>query len=630
MRIIASLFGIMFGLVFIAGGVFISLETAVPTFQTWDKMQRWTATTATLIKVTGASNTTEASYRYLVSGVEYVNDRVYVSSIKDDFGQYHQDMYQNLLWLKNNNRQTDIWYNPDNPSESVIDRDMRWGLFTLMTLFCSMFILIGLGISYVSINPSKQNNKKKPSLSELRKQWRQYQQDNNSNEGFIEYVRQQHSEEINQQTFEKNNYKAPGINPWLSKKEWHTSRIRSGAKKSLIVMWGVCIFWNAVSSPVLFVLEDEIKKGNYAALIALLFPLVGLFLIKKSWQMTREWNRYGIIEFEMDPFPGSIGGHVGGSLLIKNVQDYTTPYQIELECVYSYVSGSGDNRSRRENIKWAEGGRAKVVNAANGVILKCRFDVPEHLPESNIEQQGDYYFWRLKVSADLSGIQLNREYNIPVFKTQTESKYIRHDVSAQVEEMRENKALESQAAINSGDFASTALARAFKFKDKGRKQVFYFPMFRNKVLTFFALIFVGGFDFAAYSITDGFGDGSIMSIGMFIFSIPFALVGLIASIATIYLSFNNLTTILVDRKIKVLRRLFIFPVKYSVIEADSIKKIEIKSTGSTGEGVKQIKHYKLISILKTFKKVTIAEDIDGEDLANQLKEFICKRLFIDC
>ncbi len=41
-----------------------------------------------------------------------------------------------------------------------------------------------------------------------------------------------------------------------------------------------------------------------------------------------------------------------------------------------------------------------------------------------------------------------------------------------------------------------------------------------------------------------------------------------------------------------------------------------------------IKHFKLIVHSKNHKKVTIAEDIDGEQIAEQLKEFISKRLLI--
>ena len=53
-----------------------------------------------------------------------------------------------------------------------------------------------------------------------------------------------------------------------------------------------------------------------------------------------------------------------------------------------------------------------------------------------------------------------------------------------------------------------------------------------------------------------------------------------------------------------------------------------KTHPTLGQGVNQIKHYQVIAHTTKDKKVTIAEDIDGEDLANQLKDFICKRLLI--
>ena len=118
MRIISAIFGLIFGIAFASGGVFIALETAVPSYQSWQTMKSWQSTPATLIKVKGSDNNTEAIYRYTVSGVEYTNDRVYLSSFKDNIGSYHQDMYQQLQWLKNNYQTVTIWYNPNSPAHS--------------------------------------------------------------------------------------------------------------------------------------------------------------------------------------------------------------------------------------------------------------------------------------------------------------------------------------------------------------------------------------------------------------------------------------------------------------------------------------------------------------------------------
>jgi len=83
-------FGLIFGLAFVGGGVFISLEIAVPTYQSWQAMQSWQSASATLISVKGSSNNTEATYRYTILNTAYQNDRVYAAEFKDNIGSYHQ------------------------------------------------------------------------------------------------------------------------------------------------------------------------------------------------------------------------------------------------------------------------------------------------------------------------------------------------------------------------------------------------------------------------------------------------------------------------------------------------------------------------------------------------------------
>ena len=622
MRLFGTLFGMAFGLLFAAAGLFVAQQTVIPTYLSWLAMQDWRATSAVLLSVSGSENSTEASYRYQVDGVEYQGDRVYVAEFNDNIGSYHQDFYQRLRQMKEQGVPVSIWFDSDSPGQSVIDRDMRWGLFALMTGFCSVFILIGLGVCLANIRgafaPKKAS--KRSSLSQLREEWKQ----SKTSDSFFEFI-QQKSTDLAEQSV-KQTQSGAHLLPWLNKKEWRNNRIRSSAKTGLYFMWGFAILWSGISSPILFVLEDEINQENYAVLIALLFPLIGLLMLYKAWQMTREWIHFGVIELELDPFPGSIGGHVGGSLLITKTIDFRAPYNIELECVYSYMSGSGDNRSRRENIKWSEQGFAKAEATGRGLRLEFRFDVPEDLPEADVDQTNSYYFWRLRLSAEVDGIELRRDYNIPVFMTRTQSKYVRHDNSGQAAELRKEQAMVSAVAINRGDFAQTALARAFRYEDTGQEQIFYYPMFRNKLLTLFALIFAGGFDFAGVSINREFGSDGFMAIGMLIFSLPFLLVGIIATIALIYLPLNNLRVTLANRRITAMRRLLFIPIQYHSINGYDIRNIEIKSNASTGSGAKQIKHYQLIVHGKHGQKFTIAEGIDGEDIAGQLKDFIAKRL----
>ena len=367
MRILGTLFALTFGLIFASVGMFIALETVVPTYRSWQDVQSWRSTRAELISVSGSENSTEANYRYKVAGVEYQNDRVYLAAFNDNIGSYHQDLYRKLKQLKDDKQPVAIWYDPQKPARSVIDREMRWGLFTLMTGFCSALILIGLGSCYAGFRGKSVDSNPRPkrSLASFREEWKQAK--NQRNENFFEFV-QRKGEEIQQQrvTQTMSSAVSAGAQPWLNKKEWRNNRIRSNAKTGLYFIWVFAIVWNAISSPILFVLEDEINQQNYAALFGLLFPLVGVILLVVAWKMTRAWRRFGVIELELDPFPGSIGGHVGGSLHLTKLRDSRSAFKVELECVYSYVSGSGDDRSTRETIKWAEQGLAKTESTGRG------------------------------------------------------------------------------------------------------------------------------------------------------------------------------------------------------------------------------------------------------------------------
>lgn len=632
MRILSAIFGLIFGLGFAGIGTMIALETAVPTYLDWRAMQQWQPAYATLIKISASDNDTEATYRYHVDDVAYRNDRVYVSTSKDNIGSYHQTLYHKLRRLKDNHQPVRIWFNPDNPAESVIDRDMRWGFFALMSGFCSIFIVIGLAVSYACLKKpaSLQGGRNKPSLTELKRLWRQKQAEGQTNESFLEFVRQQALEYQNATPTATDSTRSPLSKPWLNKKEWRENQIRSGAKTKMIVMWVFGLAWSAVSSPILFVIEDELKRQNYAALFGLLFPLIGIIVLVMAWRMTREWMRFGVIELQMDPFPGSIGGHVGGRLSITNTRDYRAEYSVKLACLYSYVSGTGDSRSRHETEKWSEQGIAKVESSGHGVRLEFRFDVPEGLPESDVDQTDKYHYWLLSVHGECEGHELKRDYNIPVFNTRTHSHSIRHDNSAQAAELNLAQDRRIEAAINRGDFEQTVLARALQYSHQGQKHIFYFPMFRNKLLTLFSLFFAAGFDFAAYQINFAFADEGVMAVFMLVFSIPFALVGLVATIAAVYLPFNNLTVTLSNRQITVMRRLLFIPIYYRSFSYHDIRRIEIKSIGSTGatRETKMVKHYKLVAVTKNQSRFTIAEDIDGDTTAQHLKHFIADRLGI--
>ena len=165
-----------------------------------------------------------------------------------------------------------------------------------------------------------------------------------------------------------------------------------------------------------------------------------------------------------------------------------------------------------------------------------------------------------------------------------------------------------------------------QLSQEGNQIQMKFPMFRNKILSLFAAVFAGGLGFACYQMWSSAADGGWFGIFIVIFSIPFFLVALVAMLATIYLPFNNLRVYIRPGEIAVLRRLLFIPVYRRVLSRNEISRLSIKRSGSTGQGVNKVEHFKIHAHDNKGGKVTLAEDIDGEDIASHFRDYLAQRI----
>jgi hypothetical protein len=621
---LSKIFKLLPGLAFAGAGAFLFFQISFPMLQTWQEMQTWKQAEADLISVSGTTSSTTATYRYNYLGTVYYNDRVYIASFNDSIGSYHEHLLSKLERHHQQGNAIAIWMNPKNPQQAVVDRNMRWELFAIITAISTILIAIGILIIWSALTSSKNSSlHTRKSMQELRKAWLTKTQNVDSSVNLRELMHQMVRDD------QLSNAASPQkktTTDWKGRKGWETERIRSDARSITRVMWLFAILWNSLSLTVLFAFFREWQSGNFAIVIALLFPLAGIWLLYKAISLSREFHRFGFVELTLDPYPGSIGGHIGGSIELKGIYQNNGIYRVELECVYSYMSGSGDDRRRHENIKWAEAGCPASNRTSTGTTLSFRFTIPESLPEADVEQTGDYYFWRLRITGDITGVNFNRSYNIPVFATATQSNALHHDISRQAAEYRKETAARHKMAVSRGKFEDTPLARAVRLQKHESEMSLYFPMFRNKMLTAFALVFGGGFGFATFGIITTFSSTTIFKILSWLFCLPFGLVALFATIAAIYLPLNNLKVTISRTRVHIRRRLFLFPVYIKSFYGKELEDIILKQTGSTGQGTNRIVHYKLLAQTTDSKSYTIAEDIDGEDLANQLREYLLQRI----
>ena len=211
----------------------------------------------------------------------------------------------------------------------------------------------------------------------------------------------------------------PAEQPWLDIKAWTDNRIASDARRAHRWLWGFALFWNLVTLPLFFQFDEIWQKVQREPLTSLvfLFPLIGLALVVLAISATRQKRRFGLTPLVMDPFPGSLGGQVGGRIETNIDFDPGRNFGVSLTCVHSRISGSGKNRSRSESVVWRGDGVCHTGQGPVGTALQFRFDIPSNLPASQPQKGGNYHLWRVRVSADLPGIDFDRGYEIPVFST---------------------------------------------------------------------------------------------------------------------------------------------------------------------------------------------------------------------
>ena len=552
-KILATLFALPFAGV----GVWMLWSISSTLHDAW-QMSDWVPVEARL--VSGGYETSSgddsdtyeayAEYRYEFQGRRFTADRVGISSGGDNIGDYQQEIGNNLRSAHARGESILVFVNPENPSQAVIDRGVRWGLLGFKSIFVIVFGGVGFGLLYGIWRTPAEKDRSDPAYTDK---------------------------------------------PWLVNDDWQTSTIRSTSKASMWVAWGFAIFWNAISSVAPFIAYQEIvEKQNYIALVALLFPLIGIGLLVWAIRRTLEWRRFGAAPVTLDPFPGSIGGHVGGTIDINLPFDRNVKFKLTLTNVHKYVSGSGDNRSQREKALWQDAIIAHAQPAGNGTRLTFRFDVPDKQHASDTEKDDSYYLWRLNLAADLPGTDIDRDYEIPVYPTAQQS---RHLSGYAIERARsEQSKLDEQSvrdAIN------------LEFTPQGKR--LFFPMGRNLGAG------IGGLLIGA--IFAGVGWFLVVEEGHTFFGSIFGGIGALIASACFYAIFNSLEVVQTAGGIKTVRRLLGIPVGGSALRRDQLADLYEHSSMQSQSGGKHTVYYDILARDHAGKKHKIAVGFKGKSEA---------------
>lgn len=107
--------------------------------------QAWTVVPATVEQVRRGEERRSvraiARYRYRVDGRDHTSTRLGIAraNIADNVGDWQERMFSNLQAAHDGNQTINVFVNPRDPSESVVDRDLRWPLMVFLLPFILVF-----------------------------------------------------------------------------------------------------------------------------------------------------------------------------------------------------------------------------------------------------------------------------------------------------------------------------------------------------------------------------------------------------------------------------------------------------------------------------------------------------------
>ena len=563
------IFLLLFALPFFGVGVWMTWSVGSNLHDAW-RMNSWEPVQAELVKggyhthSDSDSTTYEAyaEYRYTIGGRSFVGTRVGVAGGADNIGDHQQHVGRSLQRALAAGANVTVYVDPNDPDSAIYDRSLRWGLLGLKTIFLLTFGGVGLALIIVAI--------KAPAPKDL-------------------------TDPIYQDS------------PWLANENWQGDPIRSDSRGTMYAAWGFAALWNLISAPLPFLLYGEIvDKQNWPALIGLLFPLIGAGLIVWAVRRTREWRRFGAAPLTLDPFPGAIGGDVAGTIDIDLPYDADQRFTVTLTCIRSYQSGSGKNKSRSQSAEWQESQVAHSEFQSRGTRVSFRFDVPDHLSGSDAEQANDtYYFWRLNIEAELTGTDLDRDYEIPVYPTGKRSRTLARlslDAARFEQSHMDDAAIRDTVRINKSPHGTTIV----------------FPMGRrlstSVIMSLIGTLFAGIGVFVIADADQTFLGG------------VFALVGSLVLLGGLYMLLNSLEVAREGDRITSTRKLLGFPVSRSNLAAHTVTRLKESETSKSQSGGKHTIYYALDAVDRSGNKVRVGEGFEGTNQVRAARTFIATEL----
>lgn len=222
-----------------------------------------------------------------------------------------------------------------------------------------------------------------------------------------------------------------GDEPWRIRDDWASGVLTHDSKATMLAALGIAAFWNVIAIPGgLLAALEAIRTDNPVLFIPLLFPLIGIGLMIWAAREVIGYRKFGRSTATLSTVPGVIGRRLAGEIRTGSGLMSARHVDLALRCVRRITTGSGKNRSTREEILW-EGPvtQQHVRREGHEASVPFAFTIPPDAQQSDLEPSSDHVLWRLSATADVPGVDYRASFEVPVFRTAESNQPLPHAVS---------------------------------------------------------------------------------------------------------------------------------------------------------------------------------------------------------
>jgi hypothetical protein len=391
--------------------------------------------------------------------------------------------------------------------------------------------------------------------------------------------------------------------PWLWRSDWASGRIVDSGRATMFTAWVFAAFWNLVSFPsAFFAVRAAVQEGNHAALLALLFPLVGIGLVVWAVRSTLRYRKYGVSRLELSTIPGVVGRTLTGMVRAPARMQPDDGFQVTLSCVRRVTTG-GDDKSTTEKILWQEErrimGEPTRTAAAMETHIPVAFRLPADAEACDDSDSNNRVVWRLRLSAIVPGVDYEAQFEVPVFQT---------SASDQPRSADEERIIQDPLA--GAGYQQPASSRIVVTSNRRGTEVL-FPAARNPgaatSLTFFLLLWLGCIALQMYFRAP------------LVFPIVTGIFGLLILIGVLDL-WLQVSRVTVDAGTLTWATGYLFPGRERTLHASEIADV----IASIGMQAGTTAYYDVAVVRKTGKKIKVGHSVrdkrEAEWLAGMLKK----------